>query len=288
MSGLDSTTTTQTSLPSGSSPGVKPDNIFSAQTKFEALSPEMQSLANLISGMRHIVKTINGTCGFLEKATKYAATAAPAIKATDELEALRLKLQEQKASHEAELQALEVQLASHLQEAVKGSLRQEAVSKVRKRVREELGNSVKEELRRQLPPELQQETQKHPEQMREARVNVYNSEARARNSSVHVGSDPLRKIRLSNDQAHALFPSTVRMCADLSNKDVDELLKVYQVIAPPAQPQPKDVAPLTREEKINIFMAFIGVPLRVALAPSPSKDGKNDKKVTSTLVFSNI
>ncbi|KAE9392491.1 hypothetical protein BT96DRAFT_1023533 [Gymnopus androsaceus JB14] len=287
---LDSTTSTQTNLTSlmSSIPSSKPQ---------QNVSPEIQSLANFIGNLRQTIEAIKGTCGFLAKSTEYVAKAGPAIKGAEELEKVRDLLQSRKAEHEAELAKLEAELSTRLQDAIKSSLRDEAVRLVKERVREELSNSVNKQLHLQLPVEVYDQTKEHPAQILQARTSVYNSEARARNSAVRASSDPLRPLQLRNGQVHPLFPLTVRNLADLSNDSVRALLEAYEVIPPLLQTEAQPVqsagggknlrdGSLTREEKINSFMTFIGIPLRVIPTPSSASSSKEGKRFTSTLLIS--
>lgn len=280
----NSTTSTQTTLSS----------IMSPSDAQQSVSPQIQSLASLIGGLRQTVVTMQGTCGLLEKSIDYVAKAGPAIKGAEELEKVRNLLLSQKAQHEAQLAKLEIELSSSLQEAIKSSLRDEALKLVKERIREELPKSVNGQLHLQIPVILHDQTLNHPTQMLQVRTSVHNSEARARNSVVRAGSDKLRPLWLPDGKPHPLFPATVRDVAELSNSSVEALLEGYGVIVSPPQTNAQDAAgikksretgSLTREERINCFMTFIGVPLRVILIPSTSS-GKEGKKSTSTSLIS--
>ncbi|KIK61151.1 hypothetical protein GYMLUDRAFT_73546 [Collybiopsis luxurians FD-317 M1] len=258
-----------------------------------SVSPTTQQLADRIGTMRQLVKALSGSFEVLDKSLKYVAEAGPAIKASEQLEDSRSRLQKLKEGHEAELARLQNDLTLQLQSAIKGSLRDEALKVVKKRVREELVDSVNKQLHLQLPPELHAQTTAHPVDMLESRVNVHNAEARARNSSIDVASDPLHPLWLFEGKPHSLFPPTIRACADLSVKSIDTLLEKYEIMQPAEKPpsadgskKPKEVT-LTREEKINIFMAFIGVSLRVIPTPSSMSSSKDGKRLGSTLVISN-
>jgi hypothetical protein len=232
------------------------------------VSPQIQSLAGLIGNLRQTVKTIQGTCGLLLKSTEYVAKASPAIKGSEELEKVRTLLQSRKAQHEDELAKLESELSSSLEDAIKNSLREEALKVVKERVRKELAKLAEKQLEVQVPVELRDQTSKHAAQMLEVRTSVHNSESRARNSAVQAGADKLRPLWLPTGQPHAVFPATVRDVAELSNPNIETLLKAYGVIMPSPQTDPQstvgtkksgEIGSLTREERINCFMTFIGV-----------------------------
>ncbi|KAJ3879025.1 hypothetical protein F5051DRAFT_404208 [Lentinula edodes] len=292
MTSLDTTTSTQTSIPSGAtqrSPGAKPEDIFTRlQQPDTAVSSESQAFTQLLSRMGQVIGALHTTCDFLEKSTKFAVAAGPAIKAAEELKKLRHDLQEQKAQYEAQFQLLEGRLSGQLEDAIKGVLRDQALSLVKKRVREEISNSVSEELRLQIPPQLLTQNEMHTSQMLEVDTSVHNSESRARNISIRGASDSLQALWLPSDsKPHPRFPLTVRALADKSNDEIETLLQAYNIAMPPLRSQSTDKQPvITREEKINHFLNFIGVTLRVVPKLPTTTTGKEGKKLSSTLVIS--
>ncbi|KAJ3923793.1 hypothetical protein F5877DRAFT_73946 [Lentinula edodes] len=294
MTSLDTTTSIQTSIPSGAtqrSPGAKPEGIFTRlQHTDTAVFSESQAFTQLLSRMGQVIGALHSTCDFLEKSTKFVVAAGPAIKAAEEasLKKLRHDLQEQKAQYEAQFQLLEGRLSGQLEDAIKGVLRDQALSLVKKRVREGISNSVSEELRLQIPPQLLTQNEMHTSQMLEVNTSVYNSESRARNISIRGASDSLHPLWLPSDsKPHPRFPPTVRALADKSNEEIEILLQAYNIAMPPLRSQSTDKQPvITREEKINHFLNFIGVTLRVVPKPPTTTTGKEGKKLSSTLVIS--
>lgn len=240
-----------------------------------------------------MIEAVKGTCEFLEKSTDYVAKAGPAIKDAEELERVRNLLHSRKEAHEAELTQLQAKLVSDLQAELKNSLRDKAIKEVKERVRKDLANSVTKQLHVQTPIQLLNQTSQHESQILQVRATVHNSEARARNSAVHAGSDPLQQLWLPNGTAHALFPATVRDLADLSSRDVETLLGAYGVIPPHSKTdtqagsakQVKQGEARSLTAKINCFMTFIGVPLRAVPAPSSASSSKEGKRLMSTLLI---
>ncbi|KAJ4483615.1 hypothetical protein J3R30DRAFT_1809066 [Lentinula aciculospora] len=276
MSSLDTTTSTQTALSSvmsctQSSPGAKSGDIFTQAQR--SVSPESQALAKMFGQTQQIIQAIHGTYDILEKLTKFFAKAGPAIRAADKLEELRRKLQGQQKEYEAQLELLEEKLSKQLQEAIKRDLRDKALELVKKRIQEEIANSVNKE----IPAELHNQTARHESQMLEVGTSVYNSEARAQNTGICTATDNLHPLWLSSaNKAHSGFPATVRVLADKSNEDIETLLRAYNIVLPAT----------TREDKINYFLNFIGVNLRVIPTPPTASTSKEGKKLSSTLVIS--
>ncbi|KAJ3810802.1 hypothetical protein EV368DRAFT_60648 [Lentinula lateritia] len=293
MTSLDTTTSMQTSIASGAtqrSPGAKPEGIFThLQQPDTAVSSESQAFTQLLSRMGQVIGAVHTTCDLLEKSTKFAVAAGPAIKAAEEasLKKLRHDLQQQKTQYEAQFQLLKGSLSEQLEDAIKGVLRNQALELVKKRVRGEISNSVSEQLRLQIPPQLLTQNEMHMSQMLEVNTSVHNSESRARNISIRGATDSLHQLWLPSDsKPHPRFPSTVRALADKSNDEIEALLQAYNIAMPPLRSQSTDKRPVifTREEKINYFLNFIGVTLRVV--PKPPTTTKEGKKLTSTLVIS--
>ncbi|KAF5384543.1 hypothetical protein D9757_006449 [Collybiopsis confluens] len=264
-----------------------------------SISPTANHLAEYMSKTRMVLAAIANSIDVLDKSMEYVATVGPAIKASEELEKSRSGLQKQREHHQAELDRLETDLAAQLQSAIKDTLRKEAVRLVKQKVREELDTL----LHLRIPAELYELTQSHPLRIATSRVHVHSAEARARNTSIQSGSEPLHPLWLpTTGKPHPLFPHTVRICADLSDKDIDTLLKEYDIMQITEKPLPAkstnktlgqgsskaDKVNLTREEKINIFMAFIGVTLRVMRPTlSSTASGKEAKKVGPTVMIIN-
>ncbi|KAJ3934516.1 MAG: hypothetical protein NXY57DRAFT_993877 [Lentinula lateritia] len=293
MTSLDTTTSTQTSLPSGAtqrSPGAKPEGIFTRlQQPDTTVSSESQAFTQLLSRMGQVIGALHTTCDLLEKSTKFAVAAGPAIKAAEELKKLRHDLQEQKAQYKAQFQLLEGRLSGQLEDAIKGVLRDQALSLVKKQVREEISNSVSEELRLQIPSQLLTQNEMHTSQMLEVNTSVYNSESRARNTSIRGATNSLHQLWLPSDsKPHPRFPPTVRALADKSNDEIETLLQAYNIAMPSLRSQSTDKKPVifTREEKINYFLNYIGVTLRVVPKPPTTTSSKEGKKLSSTLVIS--
>ncbi|KAJ3980784.1 hypothetical protein F5890DRAFT_1477446 [Lentinula detonsa] len=285
-SSLDTTSTDLTSIMSCAtqlSPGTKPEDIFTkpAQSKTDMVSPELQAHAQLLRQTRQMVEAIRRTCDILEKSTNFAAAAGPAIKVNEELRKLQRSLQEQKEVYEAQLQPLEEKLSLQLQEAIRGDFRDRALSLVKKRVREEIVNSINKELHLQIPLELHDQTAKHQSQMLEVNISIHNSEARAKNTTIRTANEHIHQLWLpSVKKAHSKFPPTVRALAEKSAEDVDLLLGAYNItMHHHSDKEPS--AELT--EKMNHFLNFIGVRLRVVPTSSTGKEGK---KSSSTLVIS--
>ncbi|KAJ3829632.1 hypothetical protein F5880DRAFT_1521186 [Lentinula raphanica] len=269
---INTATSAQTSA-TQHSPGSKPENLFaryqSLKTDGSPVSPELQAHAQLLWQTRQIVDAIRRTCIILEESTKIAAVTGPAIMINDELKKIQSSLHEQKAMHDNQLQLLEQKLSSQLEEAIKGSLRKKALEAVKDQVRQKIVDSVNKELHLQLPTALHVQTNQHHPQMLKISASLHNSEARAANANVRTAQDPLHALWPPSGkklEVHPKFPSTVRALADLSAKDVDLLLGVYNIVIYDHDGGSVDLA-----DKKNYFLNFIGVRLRIILTPT-SKD----------------
>ncbi|KAK0225671.1 hypothetical protein IW262DRAFT_703063 [Armillaria fumosa] len=250
-----------TALPSGADPLSA---IGNAGRNKPAIPPDIEAVALLMHNLKDMNNRLKGMYKSLEAHTEKSATLGPVIKAGEEIAKLKLRLETQIAEHNAKLAAVRVDLESKVKERLEDRLIQCVTDEVRTSVAEKIKTRVEQELEKQIPQSLRSQSNEHARQMAAIKMHLRNSEARRTNATL-TRKETLRQLIPSHGTSPSpLFPTSVDACLAMSGKDIQQLLKTYEL------DKGSSVSPggISREESINKFLDHIGAPFHVLPAPT--------------------
>lgn len=216
----------------------------------------------------HNLKDMNnklkGMYGSLEAHTLKSATLGPVIKAGEEITTLKHRLEKKIAEHDAELAAVRTELENKVKERLQDRLRQCVTDEVRTSVAKKIEKKVEQQLKKQIPQRLLDQTNQHARQMAEIKMHLQNAEARRINATL-TRKETLRQLIPSHGTSPSpLFPSNIDACLTMSEKKLQQLVKVYEL----DNGSPVSPGVTTKEENINKFLDHIGAPFHVLPAPT--------------------
>ncbi|KAF8908766.1 hypothetical protein CPB85DRAFT_1308639 [Mucidula mucida] len=192
------------------------------------------------------------------------ASAGKVIKSSQKIETLRASLTEKRAKYIAAIDALEKDLHSKVEAALKDRLRQQVYKNIKESLQAQIDQKVREKLMAHIPTAIREQTATHKKRMAEIHMHLYNAEARRLNATLNPDQplNPLLCLASPNAEeatAPAHFPANVNECTKLKDDVLKSLVKEYGL---------RDLSPV-REEKINKFLEFIGVPFQcMKIVPS--------------------
>ncbi|PBK95632.1 hypothetical protein ARMGADRAFT_1078333 [Armillaria gallica] len=253
-----------TALPSGADPLSA---IGNAGGRKSAIPPDIEAVALFMRNLKEMNKRLQGMYESIEMHTEKSVTLGPVIKAGEEIATFKLRLKKQIAEHDAELAAVRTELETRVKERLEGRLRQYVTDEVRTSVAKKIEKKVEQELTKQIPQSLRNQTNEHARQMAEIKMHLHNSEARRINATL-TRKEKLRPLIPSHGTlASPLFPTNIDACLAMSGKDLQQLVKVYEL------DKGSLVSPggISREENINKFLDHIGV----RAVPRPSRPDRH-------------
>ncbi|SJK97244.1 uncharacterized protein ARMOST_00495 [Armillaria ostoyae] len=250
-----------TALPSGADPLSAIGNAGSHKS---AIPPDIEAVAILMRNLKEMNQRLKGMYESIETQTEKSATLGPVIKAGEKIATLKLRLEKQIADHDAALVTVRAELETRVKERLEGRLRQYVTDEVRTSVAKKIEKKVEQELKTQIPQSLRNQTTGHARQMAEIKMHLHNSEARRINATL-TRKEKLRPLIPSHGTSPSpLFPTNIDTCLAMSGKDIQQLVKVYEL----DKGSPVSPGGISREENINKFLDHIGAPFHVLPAPT--------------------
>ncbi|KAF8070441.1 hypothetical protein FPV67DRAFT_1487415 [Lyophyllum atratum] len=195
---LSSTVTPPTSPSLSSSicstPPLEPDTMSKSAL---AAPSDLVTIAELFATLKQSVDTLRTTFDNLGTQTERMAHLAPAMKADQQVEDLRAKLEDQIGRQEKSMQEIRHLLEDTIKDSVVQHLKSQIYDAVQKAIAKEVQQRVQQELASQIPENLRRHVQGHQREILEVRTNLCNSEARRHNASLSSPSmttEPLRPL----------------------------------------------------------------------------------------------
>ncbi|KAK0195180.1 hypothetical protein F5146DRAFT_274844 [Armillaria mellea] len=241
-----------TALPNGADPLSA---IGKTGSKKAAIPPNIEAVAQLMRGLREVNQQLKGMYENIETHTVRSASLGPIIKAGEEIATLKSHLAKQIADHNAELADVCEELENRVKKRLEGRLREYVTKEVHNSVAETIEKRVKQELEKQIPQSLCNQTNEHARQMAEVKIHLHNSEARRINATL-TRREKLRPLMPPHGTSPPpLFPTNIDACLAMSGKDVQQLMKVYEL----DKASPVSPGVTSKEDNINKFLDHIGV-----------------------------
>ncbi|KAK7045649.1 hypothetical protein VNI00_007482 [Paramarasmius palmivorus] len=219
------------------------------------ISPEIKALSELLGTMKLTLGALGSTVHIIGKQTEKVAALAPAIKASEEIDHLRVKLDQQMAIHKEEITKLRAELTARVKEAIRTHLREQASMAVKDAVARKVSSKVADLLATHVSEDLRDQVKAHRRQLLDIQTNMHNSEARRHNSSLRSSADTLRPLVRPLSASQLLgppldtplsslttavepptpslnFPKSLGEVYTLSTEDARNLLKEYGINLP--------------------------------------------------------
>ncbi|GLB37396.1 hypothetical protein LshimejAT787_0404470 [Lyophyllum shimeji] len=158
---------------------------------------DLVAIAELFSTLKRTVSTLHATFDRLGTQTEKMACLAPAIKADQQIQDVRARLEDQIRRHERLIDKLRLLLEDAIKETVVEQLKSRIYPMIQESVAKEVQQRVERELETQVPAELREQVQAHQREIIEVQTNLHNSEARRHNASLRSPSmttEPLRPL----------------------------------------------------------------------------------------------